>query len=394
MLHSKNRYHRVIAIIFMIISPRLWTIELTTAQPRPLFKARKKIFSLPLTRVVAILVSLLFSYLAVTPAYGQEPVGLGMQDTSKKGNPPAELAIANMLQQKKEYKIEHDFKKPFVAHGNGVESESVLFQSVLTGYQKGHKGQMIRPSQAFIDGKLSINKGTSYRLGCYNTGLMLLYSEAFINGRRVLPRNKVLLEVKDSNKLISDLKGSKYVEWLEENGYCYELIMPAGIGRAAVYTQMQHDLASMFPQYTASIQKRKIESYALVRISKKDKLKTKGGKPGGAWDHFGFSMQNYYGLDYFLQQLEYYMQKELPLIDKTGYEGKIDIDLKANLSSIEELNKALAVYDLQFVRGLHTIDVLVISDSGREPIEFRSNPADYSDRLRNFDWQPLKKGGI
>lgn len=304
------------------------------------------------------------------------------------------VAIANMLQQKKEYKINHDFKKPFAAHGNGVESESVLFQSVLTGYQKGHKSQMIRPIQPFIDGKFSINGGTSYRLGCYNTSLMTLYTEAFLNGKKTFPYNRVILEVNDPMKLTANLVGDAALEWQKKNAYCYELIMPAAVGRSAVYRQMQYDLARMFPQYTASIQQRKIDSYALVRTSKKDKLKTKEGKPGGAWDHFGFSLQNYSGLDYFLQQLEYYLQKELPLINKTGYEGKIDIELKANLSSIEELNKALAAYDLQFVRGFHVMDVLVISDSGREPIEFYSNPADYSGRPRNFDWQPLKKGGL
>ena len=93
---------------------------------------RITLFSFPLARAAAIIVSLLFSYLTATPAFGQEPVGLRVKDTSKKGDPPPELANANMVQQKKEYKIEHDFKKPFVAHGNGVDSESVLFQSVLT----------------------------------------------------------------------------------------------------------------------------------------------------------------------------------------------------------------------------------------------------------------------
>lgn len=75
---------------------------------------------------------------------------------------------------------------------------------------------------------------------------MNFYSEAFINGRRVLPRKRVVLEVKEPTKVTSDLKGSLYVEWLEENGFCYELIRPIAVGRAAVYTQMQHDLTRCF----------------------------------------------------------------------------------------------------------------------------------------------------
>jgi hypothetical protein len=319
-------------------------------------------------KIIFLLLAVLFFNF---PLVSAKSLVIQYPDTTKKvsesGN-KSDLAIANLLQQKKEYKINHDFNRPFVAHGNGVDSEVVLFQSVLTRYQKGHKSQTLRPGQAFIGSKFSINNGTSYRLGCYNTGLVILFTEAFLHGRRVLPRNRVILEVKDPTKLTSDLQGAKYVQWLEENGYCYELIMPVAVGRAAVYTQMQQDLKRMFPQYRASIEKRSIECLALTRTSSKDKLKTKGGQPGGNWDHFGFMMQNYYGLSY--------------------------IDIKANLSNIEALNEALAAYDLKFVREFHPIDVLVIADSGLGKIDFDIDPAEYTDMPRNFDWEPLKKGGI
>ena len=346
---------------------------------------------------------LFFSLIGVQQVEGKEVVVNGdikqfeYQDTLKSktqnSNNPY-LAITNILQQKKEYKVNHDFNKPFVAHGNGVESESVIFQSLLTKYQKGHKGKTMRPGQAFVNGKFSVNNGNVYRIGCFNTSLLSLYIEAFLYGKRTFPKNRVLLEVKDPNKLKVDYKGEEYVKWLEKNGYCYELIMPVAVGRAAVYAQMQNDLTRKFPQYRASIQKRKIECYALIRTSKNDKLKTKGGKPGGKWDQFGFIMKNYYGMTYFLLQLEYYLQKELPIIDKTGYEGKIDIDIKANLSNIDDLNKALIKYDLKFVREFHPMDVLVISDSEYKAIEFYLNPADYVDMPRNFDWDPLKKGEL
>jgi hypothetical protein len=353
--------------------------------------------------LATICLLLFFSVIGIQHLEGKEVVVNGdikefeYQDTLKSkiqnGNNP-KLAIANMLQQKKEYRINHDFKKAIVAHGNGVESEAVLFQSLLTRYQKGYKSQTMRPGQAFVDDKLSVNNGNLYRLGCYNVNLRTLYREAFLNDKLIFSHNRILLEVNDVDKLAADYKGKKYVQWLEKNGYCYELIMPVAVGKAAVYKQMQNDLAKMFPQYKASIEKRKIECYALVRTSKQDKLKTKGGQPGGSWDYFGFAMQNYYGLSYFLQQLEFYLQNELPIIDNTGYNGKIDIDIKANLSNIEELNNALAAYDLKFVREFHEINVLVISDSGLEPVEFSLNPVDYADMPRNFDWLPLKKGEI
>ena len=301
------------------------------------------------------------------------------------------LSIANLLQQKKDYKVDHDYNKPLVALGNGIESESVIFQSVLSRYQKGFKSGNILPSQAFS--KYGVNNGNVYLLGCYNTTLMNIFTAAYLNGKRNFTKNRVILEVNDPSKLTTNAKGQESLKWLEKNGYCYELVMPVAVGKEAVYKQMQNDLKRMFPQYKANIETRNIECYALIRTSNEDKIKTKGGKPSGDWNHFGFSMQNFYGLSYFLVQLEYFLQKEIPLIDKTNYEEKIDIDIKAKLTSIEEINKALMAYDLQFVREIHPMDVLVISDSGEDTLNFNLNAEDFKGMPRNFDWEPLKKGG-
>lgn len=325
-------------------------------------------------------------------AYAQTPQ---QRDTLKQvsnGSKNQDLAIANMLQQKKEFKLNHDYNKPFAAHGNGVENEAVLYQSLLTGYQKGFKSHTIREGAAFVDSKYSINNGKAYRLGCYNSSLINIYQMAFLNDKLKFPHNRIVFEVSDRSKFMSRATGKEAIQWIEENGYCYELIMPVALGRSSMYEQMRRDLLRMFPQYKVSIEKRDMECYALIRTSNQDKLKTRGGEAGGKWDQFGFRMQNYYGLSYFLLQLEYYLQRELPIIDKTGYEGTIDIDIKANLSSIEELNKALAAYDLKFSREKLSMDVLVIADSGIEPVDYEPNPADYANEPRGFDWLPLKKG--
>ncbi|WP_188347408.1 TlpA family protein disulfide reductase [Sphingobacterium cavernae] len=83
-LHSKNRYHKDLDIILRILFPRLWIRELSIAYPRPVLLVGKRTILLMFTRAVALFVSLMFSYLAVTPAYGQEPVGLGEVRQSKR----------------------------------------------------------------------------------------------------------------------------------------------------------------------------------------------------------------------------------------------------------------------------------------------------------------------
>ncbi|MOA32021.1 hypothetical protein D3C78_1532090 [compost metagenome] len=53
---------------------------------------------------------------------------------------------------------------------------------------------------------------------------------------------------------------------------------------------------------------------------------------------------------------------KIPIVDDTGYDGRVDMSIKAKLNDVDAINKALEIYDLKFVVKDCNIDMLVIRD--------------------------------
>ena len=57
----------------------------------------------------------------------------------------------------------------------------------------------------------------------------------------------------------------------------------------------------------------------------------------------------------------YYMQlSPLPLLDETGYTGKVDLDINADLSDVNAVNNELEKYGLQMKEAQRNINMMVI----------------------------------
>lgn len=101
-----------------------------------------------------------------------------------------------------------------------TDNNSVRY-SVLTGYLEGVepiKGQYNSNFKAVIDKE----KGT-HRISMYNLSIL----EMFTHGIR--SPEYVVLEVKDPSKYRYLPEYGDKQEWLRKNGWCYELLMPAGV---------------------------------------------------------------------------------------------------------------------------------------------------------------------
>jgi hypothetical protein len=175
---------------------------------------------------------------------------------------------------------------------------------------------------------------------------------------------ETILEVGDAAGIENRTKiGANLFDWLKQgHGYCYELMVPE-TQRKDPYLLMQDQLKGYFSAYRANLEKRKVNCLTLVRTSAADKLHTKGAKPSATIDAFGCSLRSCY-LYVFISRLQPALQfTPLPLVDGTGYKEMVDLNLTANMSSVEELNKALAPYDLKFVEKPAEMEMLVIRDS-------------------------------
>ncbi|MGA9212150.1 TlpA family protein disulfide reductase [Kaistella sp.] len=113
--------------------------------------------------------------------------------------------------------------------------------------------------------------------------------------------------------------------------------------------------------YDASIQKKPMRCLVLKRTSNKDKIVTKGGVFTDAFLKNPSVLQNAI-LDFMLSPMNANNDiTPLPVIDETGYKGKVDLYFSA-VKDLKTLQKELAAYDLSLEETERDLNVLVIQD--------------------------------
>jgi len=245
-----------------------------------------------------------------------------------------------------------DLNKPLFIDNNGGDGRNLLYHSLLSSYTAGiGVGLMIK------------RDSTGMRILARNLSLSELYLLSYRDNGRRLSLNDAIMDVKDISYFINKSHGQKYLDWLRDNnGYCYELILPPGLVSQG-FAIMQQDLARLFPAYKASVEKKKTACLVLVRNSDQNKFASSGGKPVLDFDRFGCRLVNV-PLSQFINQLKsIYLQRTFPnIIDETGYKGKVDMEINASLSDLGALNLELSKYGLQLKKEERMVETLVIRD--------------------------------
>ena len=257
-------------------------------------------------------------------------------------------------EEKRDVVRPYDLSRPLLVGGNGGDGASLRYHSLLTGFIPG------------LDGGVNISDPDSLRGQKYNARnvpFVWLCRLAFSYGRDWFPDARVAVESRDSLALNSALSGQAYERWLAAgHGYCYELQLPFALtGRA--FDMMQQDLSRLFPRYAVSVEARRVRSLALVRTSAADKLKSAGGERLTEAGPFRCELRNAYLNQLMMRLSQHYLQhSKLPVVDETGYTGRVDLLLEADMSNVAELNVALARYDLRLEEREAAEKVLRIRD--------------------------------
>ena len=220
-----------------------------------------------------------------------------------------------------------------------------------------------------------VDGGERIRVTSSCSPVVELYKKAFREYDKYnfsYPYNLVV-DVKDSTPYFYPHEHNKIDEWQDQYSYNYDLMIPKW-KKDERYKMMQADLERYF-NLAASVEKRKVRSLVLVRSSKADLLRSKGGKPqnnfnqlilvstGAAEDTIvQIINQPYAG---FISNLKIYVEGHYPFIEETGYEGNIDIVLRVKSLqpfNLEELRKDLKQYGMELKEDYRMIDVLVIKE--------------------------------
>jgi hypothetical protein len=251
-----------------------------------------------------------------------------------------------------EKRVPYERDQPLFINGNGGNGSGLIAQSLLSSYSPGiGAGWELRDADTLSTWKFTARNQTInqlYQFACRQEGYF--------------GPNRTIFSIRDSSVLYFK-EGTDFKEWRKYNTFCYELILPHA-RREEAFATMRHDLDMYFPQYRVTIEKRKVKCLALIRTSDVDKLKTDGDSYQVDFNSFGCVLHNTVLENFVFRLNVIYMQHSaLPLIDETGYSGKVDLKLEANLADINSINKALEAYDLTLVERDATIKMLVINDN-------------------------------
>jgi thiol-disulfide isomerase/thioredoxin len=243
---------------------------------------------------------------------------------------------------------------PLLINGNAKAGKALIYHSLLTGYIDGlMSGTTQYPADSL----------TGFKITARNVPLLWLFRMAYEERKVHFGNNRISIELKDSSRLTSNLVGSSYLKWLKAgNGFCYELVVPPSMNGSA-YKMMQRDLSQFFPEFHAAIHERSQQCWVLTKTSQFNNISSHGNKPASSYSLTGCTLQNL-GLGNFIDHLNviYLQNSPYPVIDGTGIIEPVDIQIKADLTSISSLNQSLAPYGLEFRLAKREISALYITE--------------------------------
>ncbi|UJP64883.1 TlpA family protein disulfide reductase [Mongoliitalea daihaiensis] len=262
---------------------------------------------------------------------------------------------ATVLGSKRDKIIDVDPYKPLLAGNPNFGNTPIYYQSALTGPIDGFPGKydLIRDDQKRIKKFLFTN-----------TSIKHLMRIGFSDGKNIFHNKLIEIDVQDPEKVTTKKTGEEYKIWKQQgNSFCFELIVP-DIPEEQKWALLKSELIKLFPQYLISVEERNSPTLALKSLGDPSHLKSKGGPSKYAFSGISGELQNT-TLEMLVVHLNsMYLQRDHRLIlNKTGIDFPVDLSIEANLRSVEDLQKALAAYNLVLEEELNPVSKLVIRDN-------------------------------
>jgi thiol-disulfide isomerase/thioredoxin len=270
------------------------------------------------------------------------------------------LVVANNLGDSEMY---YDPTKPLLIGGNGGPDSAFSYRSILSNWD--YRTDFHRINYISSKNRNQINV-TGADLG-------LLYCLAYGDTVEfILPPFPEEINAKVRNTysqwytlpvLNTKRKGLfKFDEFSGENLFNYSLIVPDSMANPlALQKMLKKELENCF-SFKVSVEIRRMPCWKIVRYGNASiSLRTKGGEPYWEESFSGVSFKNQPVSSLLLQIWSYY-QLGPTFIDDTGINYNIDLDLKANMTDINDIRKALRKNGLDLVKGEKWLKTIVIRD--------------------------------
>ncbi|TWI20346.1 TlpA family protein disulfide reductase [Sphingobacterium siyangense] len=202
-------------------------------------------------------------------------------------------------------------------------------------------------------------EGKIYGRQMTNATIMSIYNpilyELFSKKGEQFNSNRIITEVTEPALLHLIKKDEKSDK---SNFYNYELIIPEEKADS-LYYYMLADL-NRYSEYTGTIEKRMVDCLVLVRTSKQDKLKSKGGQQKNTFPASPSILINQ-KIEAMLNLISDENFITLPIVDETGYNDNVDIEV-SDIKNLANFKKELNRYDLDLIPAKRSLNMFVIKD--------------------------------
>lgn len=270
------------------------------------------------------------------------------------------------LKTKNDSKINTNFFKPVFLRNPQVpfSEQDILYCSAPTDNYES----ILTKYNPMVHGYSNSNKytdSTDARIVSINAPIIWLYMYAYGKGEwEMLNVEKIKTEIKDSAKYIFSWNENDnpdgFENYLGAHTFCYELIVRPS-DSSNIFKIMQKDLEAYF-DLRGSIERLPKTTWSLIRSDTTDRLQSKGGE--------AMELANAYGLRYKNRPFRYLLfdmdniQSKYPIVNETGFdlEKRIDLDIVADLTNLNQVNSELAKYGLRFIEKEIEKDVIVIRE--------------------------------
>lgn len=172
--------------------------------------------------------------------------------------------------------------------------------------------------------------------------------------------NRVILEMPDPEKYIAPRDVNQWYHWMDKYAYRYTLRIP--VSKSDQLFDIMKRQLKLFFGITGDWEYRKVKCLTLIRTTKKDFLRSKGGVTSYGVDGLKLPLLlRNAPLSIFVNSLRFYNRDlATPIIDDTNYEGMVDIAISAVRNDISAIRKELLPYGLDLIYQEKEIKMLVL----------------------------------
>lgn len=271
---------------------------------------------------------------------------------------------------------------PLLTNGsaaNGGVDTSFMFRSILTKWVSPAPGLQMGWKDGESTWNKNVKKGQAFAYGSDLSRLLLLavlgqdgwgYEDSLLWNKF---SDKIIVETSDKRRF---QKGNMATG---ENLYSYSIISP-GFSESKLREYMLRELEDIF-DFQLKVEERDVPAYKLVVTDREklEKARTKYSKLGGYLDKrsnkWVCQAQSLSMIAANIQYASYYNdpKQNLPVVDDTHIDMKIDYAITQDLFAFEEVQKDLGNYGLRLEKGTTKMRCLVVKDRQRGYLILSSN---------------------